>query len=76
MPLLRRAAVRETLKEGSFREAVNRRLRSSRDAYEELVQILSLVGVAASSALSVALLARETTFRWPLIALVPFMLCN
>ena len=53
LPLLRRAAVRDTLKEGSFRAAASRRLRTSREAYDELVQILSLVAASAAAALLV-----------------------
>lgn len=64
LPLLRRAAVRDTLKEGSFRAAASRRLRTSREAYDELVQILSLVAAAAAAALLVALLVREATLGW------------
>jgi len=64
LPLLRRVVVRETLKEGSFTEAASRRLRVSREAYDDLVQILSMSAVAACAALLLALLVREEWFGW------------
>jgi putative hemolysin len=68
LPLLRRSTVRETLKEGTFRDAVLRRLRSSREAYDELVNLLISLSAASVAALSVALLVRETDLPWLMIA--------
>jgi putative hemolysin len=69
LPLLRRGTVRETLKEGTFRDAVLRRLRSSREAYEELVHLLMSLSAAGLAALSVALLVRATELSWLMVAL-------
>ena len=66
LPLLRRTAVRESLGEGSLRGAVIRRLRSSREAYEQIIDVLALTAVAAASAMTLSLLVRETTLMWPL----------
>ena len=66
LPLLRRTAVRESLGEGSLRGAVIRRLRSSREAYEQIIDVLALMAVAAASAMTLSLLVRETTLMWPL----------
>jgi putative hemolysin len=64
LPLLRRAVVRETLKEGSFTEAASQRLRLSREVYDDLVQILSMLAVSAAAALLLALLVREAWLGW------------
>ena len=69
LPLLRRSTVRETLKEGTFKDAVLRRLRSSREAYDELVHLLTSLSAGAVAALSVALMSRATELSWPLVAL-------
>jgi CBS domain containing-hemolysin-like protein len=69
LPLLRRGTVRETLKEGTFRDTVLRRMRSSREAYDELVQLLTSLSAAGVAASSVALLARATDLSWPIIGL-------
>ena len=61
--------VRETLGERGVREAAIRRLRSSRNSYESLIRMLSLVSVAGTSSLALALLARETGLAWPLLVL-------
>ncbi|MDA1036490.1 MAG: CBS domain-containing protein, partial [Chloroflexi bacterium] len=70
LPLLRRTAVRETLKEGSLQDAVVRRLRSSRDEYEQTIDVLSLTAIASSSAIMLSLLLRETMLVWPLKVVV------
>ena len=69
LPLLRRGSVRETLGERGLREAAVRRLRSSRYAYEELIDMLTLASTGATSALVLSLVDRETDLAWPLIAL-------
>ena len=69
LPLLRQSQVRESLGERGIREAALRRLRASREQYDDLVWLLTLVSVAAASALTVGLLLRATELRWPLIAL-------
>ncbi len=69
LPLLRRSTVRETLKEGTFKDAVLRRMRSSREAYDELVHLLTPLSAGSVAALSVALMARATELSWPLTAL-------
>ncbi len=66
LPLLRRTAVRETLNERSLRDAVIRRLRSSREAYEQTIDLLSLTAIAGASAMTLSLLVRETMLAWPL----------
>ena len=58
LPLLRRTAVRETLDERSLRGAVIRRLRSSREAYEQTIDLLSLTAIAGASAMTLSLLVR------------------
>jgi putative hemolysin len=68
LPLLRRSTVRETLKEGTFRDVVLRRMRSSRDVYEELVSLLTSISAASIAALSAALLARAVELSWPMTA--------
>ena len=69
LPLLRQSQVRESLGERGIREAALRRLRASREPYDDLVWLLTLVSVAGASALTVSLLLRATELRWPLIAL-------
>lgn len=69
LPLLRRSTVRETLKEGTFRDSVLRRMRASREAYEELVNLLISLSAAGVAALSVGLLARATDLSWETMAL-------
>ena len=66
LPLLRRTAVRETINEGSLSDAVIRRLRSSREAYEQTIDLLSLAAMSGASAMGLSLLVRETTLAWPL----------
>jgi putative hemolysin len=68
LPLLRRSTVRETLKEGTFRDAVLRRMRTSREIYEELVNLLTSISAAGIAALSAALLARAVELSWPMTA--------
>ena len=70
LPLLRQSQVRESVGNRGIREAALRRLRASRDAYEDLVWLLTLVSAAGLSALAVGLLARATTLSWPAVALV------
>ena len=69
LPLLRQSHVRESIGERGIREAALRRLRSSRDHYDDLVWLLTLLSVAGASALTVGLLLRATDLPWPLIAL-------
>ena len=69
LPLLRQSQVRESIGERGIREAALRRLRTSRDRYDDLVWLLTLLSVAGASALTVGLLLRATDLRWPLIAL-------
>ena len=69
LPLLRQSQVRESIGERGIREAALRRLRTSRDQYDDLVWLLTLVSVAGASALAVSLLLRATELRWPLVAL-------
>ena len=69
-PLLRRSVVRESLSDRGLREAALRRLRSSRNAYEELILSLTLASTAGVTALVLALVARETSLAWPLTALI------
>jgi putative hemolysin len=68
LPLLRRSTVRETLKEGTFRDAVLRRMRSTREAYDELVSLLTSISAAGTAALSAALLVRDAELSWPIAA--------
>jgi len=61
--------VRDSLKEGSFRDAVVKGYRASRDEYEDLVYVLELVAMAAVSTSSVALLVFNSNLMWPLAML-------
>jgi putative hemolysin len=69
LPLLRRSTVRETLKEGTFRDVVLRRMRSSREVYEELLSLLTSISAAGIAALSAALLSRSMELSWPMTAI-------
>ena len=69
IPLLRRYAVRESLREGSFRDAVVKGYRASRDEYEDLVYVLELIAIAVVAVFAVALLVRKTTLIWPFAGL-------
>ena len=69
LPLLRQSQVRESTGPRGIREAALRRLRSSRNEYEDLVWLLTLVSAAALSALAVGFLVRATTLPWPAMAL-------
>jgi len=69
IPLLRRNAVRESLVEGSFRDAVVKGYRASRDEYEDLVYVLELAATAGVSTFTVALLVYKTDLAWPLVGL-------
>jgi putative hemolysin len=66
LPLLRRTAVRETLSEGSLNDTVIRRLRSSREAYERTIDLLSLTAMSGAAAMMLSFLVRETPLAWPL----------
>ena len=70
MPLLRRAAVRDSLDERGVREAAVRRLRTNRNAYEGLISLLLLLSAGAASASALALTTRLFDFPWPLVLLV------
>ena len=67
LPLLRQNQVRESIGARGIREAALRRLRTSRDEYGDLVWLLTLLSVAAASALAVSLLQRATDLRWLLV---------
>ena len=69
LPLLRQSQVRDSIGERGIREAALRRLRASRDHYDDLVWLLTLVSVAGASALTVGLLLRATELRWWLVTL-------
>jgi len=69
LPLLRQGQVRESLGERGIREAALRRLRASREQYDDLVWLLTLVSVAGASALTVSLLLRATDLHWWLVTL-------
>lgn len=70
LPLLRRSAVRDWLPERGVREAAVRRLRSSRNAYEDLVWLLVLLSAAAVSASALGLLMRLWELHWAAVAAV------
>lgn len=64
LPLLRRAAVRDSLSARGFREAAVRRLRSGRSAYEDLIWLLLLLSAAATSASALGLLTTVWDMHW------------
>jgi putative hemolysin len=68
LPVLRRTAFREALGTNGLRAASAARLRASRDSYEDLIWLLTLLNVAAVTGLSLALLARATTLHSLVIA--------
>ena len=70
LPLLRRSAVRDALPERGVREAAVRRLRSSRNAYEDLVGLLVLLSAATISASALGLLTRVWEPRWATVVAV------
>ena len=69
LPLLRQSSVRESVGARGIREAALRRLRTSRDAYGDLVWLLTLLSGGGASALAVSLALRATDMRWPLVTL-------
>jgi len=70
LPLIRRSQVRDALPEQGLRGAAVRGLRADRGAYQELIRLLSISSLAATSALALGFLARATELTWPLMVLV------
>lgn len=68
LPLLRRAAVRDALPDKGSGASAVRRLRTRRQAYEELISLLLLMSAAAISASALALLTRASSLHWTALA--------
>ena len=68
LPLLRRAAVRDALPQRGAAASAVRRLRTGRQAYEELISLLLLMSAAAISASALALVMRSFSWHWTALA--------
>ena len=68
LPLLRRAAVRDSLPKWGPSASAVRHLRTRRQAYEELISLLLLMSAAAISASALALLMRAFSMHWTALA--------
>ena len=68
LPLLRRAAVRDALPQWGAAASAVRRLRTGRQAYEELISLLLLMSAAAISASALALVMRAFSWHWTALA--------
>ena len=68
LPLLRRAAVRDTLPRWGGSASAVHHLRTRRQAYEELISLLLLMSSAAISASALALVIRVFSLHWTALA--------